>query len=72
MMVSSIEDSLSIIVPHIVIKVAKTQNFETSSCHIVIVKIQDLSTCPTINQAKVILNVVVVHNEDGVFQLQRH
>jgi hypothetical protein len=71
-MVRSKDTFVPPIIPH---PVSKANRMEVSKVqleywHVVMAKLHDLLTWPTIDRTNVILGVLVVHNEEGVVQLR--
>jgi hypothetical protein len=60
------------LVPHPISEASctKVSKVQLESWHAAMAKLHDLPTRPTIDQTNVILEVVVVHNEEGVVQLK--
>ncbi len=72
MMVKSEDIFVPPTVPHPICKANRTEvsKVQPKSWHVVMAKLHDLSTQLTIDQANVILRVVVVHNAKGMVQLK--
>jgi hypothetical protein len=73
-MVVTLEDTfVPFIILHLISHancITKVSKVQPKSWHVVVAKLHDLPTQLAMDWANVILGVVVVHNEEGIFQLR--